>query len=157
MASDASESLTGYSIRRNNSCATSETDCGGTWGSFRRCCPGSTHCPRSTNGICCPTRQDCSHSLISNPHCADKTANLYYIEESRGFACCPDDMVGFHLKDSGYAGCAEDLENAGSNTQSAVLVTAAAASSSSATASSKSVLEGLKILYSSSDTSILSS
>lgn len=136
MASDTSEPLDGYAIRRNNSCATSETDCGGTWDNWRQCCPGTTQCPRSADsGICCPTWQDCSNSLINNAHCADQTATLYYVEYSRGFVCCSNDTVGFHLKDNGYVGCAKDLKTAGSNTQAAIPVTTA---TSTATGSSKS-------------------
>ncbi|KAJ5427171.1 hypothetical protein N7465_002241 [Penicillium sp. CMV-2018d] len=101
--------LQGYSLRRNGSCAGGETDCGETWGSFRRCCPGNTKCPAQKNGpgICCPTTDNCKSALDNKWRCADPTADLYFIEKSEGYFCCTNDTLGLYTVSKNYAACAK--------------------------------------------------
>lgn len=104
------ESLQGYALRRNGSCAGGETDCGETWGSFRRCCPGNTECPAKPNspGICCPTPENCKAALDKKWRCADPTADLYFIENTEGYFCCQNDTRGLYtVGKKNYVGCAK--------------------------------------------------
>lgn len=103
------EYLEGYFVRRNGSCAGGETDCGETWGSFRRCCPGNTECPAQPNspGICCPTTKNCRAALNNKWRCADPTADLYFVEKTEGYFCCTNDTRGLYTVSRNYAGCAK--------------------------------------------------
>jgi hypothetical protein len=86
----------GYPIRQNGTCAVDVNDCGGTWDSFRRCCPGNTYCSEAQSGICCPTSdmESCTAAMRSKERCADPTADLYWIGGANYF-CCANNTQGF--------------------------------------------------------------
>ncbi|KAJ5705381.1 hypothetical protein N7536_001070 [Penicillium majusculum] len=134
------ESPMGYSLRRNDTCAVDESDCGLTWGSFHICCPGNTICPPSREiGICCPDTTNCIDDL--DELCADPTADLYFSDQSDGFFCCENDTEGFN-KDSGtHVGCAktEDVHDFGADvkTMRAIIQSARPTSTSSIMSTSR--------------------
>lgn len=113
----ADEYLEGYSLRRNGTCMDGEQDCGGTWGSFRRCCPGNTKCPaeKGAPGICCPTTKNCEAALNNKWRCADSTADLYAVQKTDGYFCCTNDTLGLYTVSRGYVGCAkaQDMNDLG--------------------------------------------
>lgn len=105
----------GYALRRNASCLSTETDCGGTTPPFHACCPGNMFCPGSQyNVICCPSNADCSRTMDES--CADGKADLYSSNSSdlanEGF-CCERGRFGFTMKDTVNAGvgCANHLSD----------------------------------------------
>ncbi|KAJ5705235.1 hypothetical protein N7536_000924 [Penicillium majusculum] len=118
------EHLEGYSLRRNGTCLDNERDCGGTWRSFRRCCPGNTHCPAEEGapGICCPTTKNCEAALNNKARCANSTADLYNVQKTEGYFCCTDDTLGVYTVSRGYVGCAEaqDVNHLGEKVKTGV-------------------------------------
>jgi hypothetical protein len=101
----------GYALRRNGSCLSTETDCGLTTSPFHACCPGNTFCPGPQyNVICCPSDADCSNLI--GKKCADSKADLYSSTSdvaSEGF-CCERGKYAFTLEDQGV-GCADRLSD----------------------------------------------
>jgi hypothetical protein len=101
----------GYALRRNGSCLSTETDCGLTTSPFHACCPGNTFCPGPQyNVICCPSDADCSNLI--GKKCADSKADLYSSTSdiaSEGF-CCERGKYAFTLEDQGV-GCADQLSD----------------------------------------------
>ena len=102
----------GYALRRNGSCLSTETDCGGTTPPFHACCPGNMFCPgRQYNVVCCPSNAGCRD--IMSDSCADKKADLYSSNTSdlanEGF-CCERDSYAFAMKANSGVGCAADLQ-----------------------------------------------
>lgn len=137
------EYLEGYSLRRNGTCADGEEDCGGTWGSFRRCCPGNTECPAEDGapGICCPTTKNCEAALKNKQRCADTTADLYPVQSSDGFFCCTNDTLGFYTPSNDFVGCAKaqdvnDFSDEAKTVVAAVQYTLSTSSSSTTSTSS---------------------
>lgn len=103
----------GYAIRRNGSCLSTETDCGGTTPPFHACCPGNMFCPgRQYNVVCCPSNAGCRD--IMSDSCADKKADLYSSNTSdlanEGF-CCERDSYAFAMKANSGVGCADGLSD----------------------------------------------
>lgn len=107
--------LMGYSLRRNGSCEIGEMYCGKTWGSFQRCCPGNTKCPNNTLGVCCPTRTNCNLELRDKARCADTTADLYFVKETKGHFCCTNNTLGFRRVSDNFVGCATAEDNLSPN------------------------------------------
>jgi hypothetical protein len=101
----------GYALRRNGSCLSSETDCGLTTPPFHACCPGNTFCPGPQyNVICCPSNANCSDIIGEN--CADSQADLYSSSPDiadEGF-CCEQGKYAFTWTDKGV-GCANNLSD----------------------------------------------
>lgn len=116
---DTLDSPYGFAIRRNNSCLSSELDCGTTWAPFHACCPSGTFCPTSYNSECCPSNADCGQLLLNNPQCGNTTANLY---NWQGYFCCPPDTTGFGLQ-NGWVGCTNDLTSLGANATLLAIIT----------------------------------
>ncbi|KZN87181.1 hypothetical protein EN45_057390 [Penicillium chrysogenum] len=103
----------GYALRRNGSCLSTETDCGGTTAPFHACCPGNMFCPgRQYNVVCCPSNAGCRD--IMSDSCADKKADLYSSNTSdlanEGF-CCERDSYAFAMKANSGVGCADGLSD----------------------------------------------
>lgn len=101
--------ISGYALRRNGSCLSTEMDCGQTTPPFHACCPGNTFCPGSQyNVICCPSNANCSDIIGKN--CADSKADLYSSTSdvaNEGF-CCARGKYAFTLESKGV-GCADSL------------------------------------------------
>jgi hypothetical protein len=99
----------GYPIRRNNSCSAEEKVCGGTWGTFYACCPGSSECldSKSTkikNFICCHGNLNCTGILEDTPTCANTSWDLY---NSTGYFCCEPNHAGFSVEGTYSVGCVD--------------------------------------------------
>ncbi|KAJ5930538.1 hypothetical protein N7466_006031 [Penicillium verhagenii] len=128
----ANDSLTfpyGYASRRDGSCSTGEVDCGSTWNTERACCPGSTYCPRSSStSICCPSTDDCEDSLVGHTHCADESADLYYVSVTRNYFCCSSDLNGFIIDSYNYVGCTANITAEPYDVKAASIVSSASAS-----------------------------
>ncbi|OQE09360.1 hypothetical protein PENVUL_c006G07928 [Penicillium vulpinum] len=125
--------IAGFALRRNGSCLTTETDCGGTTLPFHACCPGNTFCPGPQyNVICCPSNADCSDLLHGS--CADSTADFYSTNVTNpkddGF-CCSQGKYAFTVKTSGGVGCANDLSDLQVNMRQLTIVSSATPTPSS--------------------------
>lgn len=101
----------GYALRRNGSCLSTETDCGQTTSPFYACCPGNMFCPAPQyNVMCCPSNANCSEVIGEN--CANSKADLYSSTSdvaAEGF-CCERGKYAFTLEDKGV-GCANNLSD----------------------------------------------
>ncbi|KAJ5345890.1 hypothetical protein N7452_003894 [Penicillium brevicompactum] len=106
--------VSGYAIRRNNTCESSETLCtkgGATWGDYQACCPGNSFCFDSDTGIrniiCCANQNNCTAVVAEKPSCADQSWNLF---DWDGSFCCDQGQSGFHVLDRVLVGCSEALK-----------------------------------------------
>ncbi|KAJ5350821.1 hypothetical protein N7541_008548 [Penicillium brevicompactum] len=106
--------VSGYAIRRNNTCESSETLCtkgGATWGDYQACCPGNSFCFDSDTGIpniiCCANQNNCTAVIAEKPSCADQSWNLF---NWNGSFCCDQGQSGFHVLDRVLVGCSEALK-----------------------------------------------
>ncbi|KAJ5592614.1 hypothetical protein N7537_009518 [Penicillium hordei] len=133
----------GYALRRNASCLSTETDCGGTTPPFHGCCPGYMFCPGPQyNVICCPSNADCSRTMAES--CADSKADLYSSNSSdlanEGF-CCERGRFAFTMKDitNKGVGCANHLSDLqASMRQRPILSSASAASTTTSSTTTSS-------------------
>ncbi|CAG8272820.1 unnamed protein product [Penicillium salamii] len=100
----------GYALRRNESCLSTETDCGPTTSPFHACCPGNMFCPKGQlNVVCCQSAGECEQTRSNG--CADPLANLYTTNAhnlTNGGFCCAQNKHGFSLNGDG-AGCADEV------------------------------------------------
>jgi hypothetical protein len=103
-----SVSPSGFALRMNGSCQTSEVDCGATVAPYRACCPSGSFCPSQYNvdasqtlslqdmdadsAQCCPTSANCTNTLLQNPQCANQTWGLY---DNGGYFCCQKGVAGY--------------------------------------------------------------
>ncbi|KAL4881673.1 hypothetical protein BJY04DRAFT_218114 [Aspergillus karnatakaensis] len=109
----------GYAVRRNATCAQSETVCANTWSTWHVCCPENTVC--APGGSCCPTDSDCRPAVNVDAHCANNaTWDLYY---ENGYFCCDSDTTGFLASNliaggvrTGGVGCASGFVSGEFNT-----------------------------------------
>lgn len=117
-----SSSITGYAVRRNNTCGAGESSCANTWGSMHSCCPDGSYCYDSNTGIanmiCCPSGLNCTSVLQSNPSCAIPNWNLYSYD---GLFCCDQGDYGFYVEGAVWVGCASQNYD-GTNDQLASFV-----------------------------------
>ncbi|OXV05553.1 hypothetical protein Egran_06678 [Elaphomyces granulatus] len=100
--SDNLVSTSGFALRKNGSCLSTEVDCGTTISPFRACCPGGSFCPNEYNVECCPSATNCTASLLEKPRCANETWDLY---DNSGYFCCLQGTTGF-ATDYNSDGCA---------------------------------------------------
>lgn len=100
----ASSAPSGFAIRRNATCLSSEVDCGPTVAPFRACCPAGASCPSQYNPDCCPSPANCTRTLLTEPNCANRTWTLY---DNAGFFCCAPGTIGYASTLSNSDGCAE--------------------------------------------------
>lgn len=84
----------GWALRANQTCPTTESDCGPTANGFFGCCPASSPCLIQYNNVCCPPSKPCpspqdssqlkycfrfsrhvltpiSHEIVSDTNCTD--------------------------------------------------------------------------------------
>jgi hypothetical protein len=112
-----SSSITGYAVRRNNTCGAGEQSCANTWGTMHSCCPDGSYCYDSNTGIanmiCCPSGLNCTSVLQSNPSCAKPNWDLYSYD---GLFCCEQEDYGFYVEGAVWVGCASQ-SYAGANDQ----------------------------------------
>ena len=93
----------GFAIRRNGTCLSSEVNCGVTVAPFRACCPAGASCPSQYNVDCCPSPANCTQALLKNPSCANSTWTLY---DNGGYFCCAPDKIGYAASLTASDGCA---------------------------------------------------
>ena len=94
----------GFAIRRNGTCLSSEVDCGVTVAPFRACCPGGASCPHQYNVGCCPSPANCTETLLQDPNCANSTWTLY---DNEGYFCCAPGTIGYAASRTSSDGCAD--------------------------------------------------
>lgn len=118
--------ITGFALRRNESCLNTEKYCGNTHDDMKVCCPGSMECtddPLYGNSVCCEKGGSCDEKAGPNK-CASNDAYLYTSVDgnmtSGGF-CCSKDEYAFKLSENDYVGCL-DSQTEGSETGTVWLV-----------------------------------
>lgn len=96
--------LSGFAVRANGSCLSTEVDCGQTMKPYHACCPAGSYCPAQYNVACCPSSANCTETLLQSPSCANTTWNLY---DNEGYFCCEPGKIGYASPKSFSDGCAD--------------------------------------------------